>query len=178
MYTNIQPFLLVWLRWYEFIAITGWHIRPSVYEKGYETTPPCILWLLYYIKGGCLSTVNTFIPVPLDSRMSDRYINNIHCFQNIFQQIYQTSYLTEEWYLRDLFHKTFALPGCFLYILCYPILSSPFLCVGLLLQFVALFQPGNYSNVKSIVNRCRVVIFNDKSTWLDWWAFFLLAICQ
>ena len=105
IYTNIQPFLLVWLRWYELIAITGWHIRPSVYEKRLWDYPAMYLLTAILYKRGCLSTVNTFIPVPLDSRMSDRYINNIHCFQNIFQQIYQTSYLTEEWYLRDLFHK-------------------------------------------------------------------------
>ena len=36
----------------------------------------------------------------------------------------------------------FALSGCFLYILCYPIISPYFLLVGLLLQYVALFQSG------------------------------------
>ena len=38
-----------------------------------------------------------------------------------------------------IFHKI-AIPGHFPYILCYPISSPYFLLVGLLLQYVALFQ--------------------------------------
>ena len=60
--------------------------------------------------------------------------------------------------------QNFTIPGYFPYILFCSCLFPYFLMVGLLLQYVALFQSRELVKVNVIVNWCRVAVSNDQST--------------
>ena len=60
--------------------------------------------------------------------------------------------------------QNFPIPGYFPDILFFIAIFSPyFLQVGLLLQYVALFQSGNYLSLRAFVNWCRVAVSNKPS---------------
>ena len=65
--------------------------------------------------------------------------------------------------------KMLPLPGCFPFILCFPIISPYFLLVGLLLQYSALFQ---FREVVKCYIHCIHRLMNSRHVmwwWHNWW---------
>ena len=89
-------------------------------------------------------------------------------------------------YFLDLFFKILPFQVAFLLIFSIAIFSPYFLLVGLLLQYVALFQSGNQLSISVIVNWCKVASpitshlngFPHYFVFLSFIYFFLIVTCD